>query len=74
MYILSTSQLGASSNIISDAFSAIIKVGEFVLPDVIVGMTEASTTLNPRIPWTFKRSSTTAILSLDGPILHVPTG
>jgi hypothetical protein len=34
----------------SAPFSAIITVGELVLPDVIVGMIEASTTRNPSIP------------------------
>ena len=41
-------RLRASSSIIPAAFSAIIIVGELVLPDVIVGMIEASTTRNPR--------------------------
>ena len=39
-----------SALIISDAFSAIIKVGELVLPLVMLGMTEASTTRRPRNP------------------------
>ena len=34
----------------SAARSAIIIVGAFVLPDVIVGITDASTTLNARMP------------------------
>ncbi len=46
--------------------------GELVLPLVIVGITEASTTRRPEIPWTRSRSSTTAMSSL--PILAVPTG
>jgi hypothetical protein len=36
--------------IIDAPFSAIIAVGVFVLPDVIVGITEASRTRNPEIP------------------------
>jgi hypothetical protein len=40
----------ASSKIIAAAFSAIIAVGVLVLPDVIVGMTDASATRKPAIP------------------------
>ena len=58
--------------IISAAFSAIMMVGELVLPLVMVGMMEASATRNPAIPCTRKRPSTTAIASW--PILHVPIG
>ena len=47
-------------------------VGAFVLPDVIVGMIEASTTRKPSSPRSRNRSSTTAIGS--EPILHVPHG
>ena len=39
-----------SSMIICAAFSAIITVGEQVLPEVMVGMIEASTTRNPATP------------------------
>jgi hypothetical protein len=49
-------------------------VGELVLPDVMVGITEASTTRNRSMPNTRKRSSTTAIGSLGSPIFAVPTG
>src|SRR5471032_2433787 len=63
-----------SARIISLARSAIINVGEFVLPEVIVGMTEASTTRNPLTPITRNRPSTTAAGSLFVPIRHVPTG
>ncbi len=39
-----------SSRIVSLAFSAIIMVGALVLPEVIVGMMEASATRRPLIP------------------------
>ena len=39
-----------SSRIIAAPFSAIIAVGVLVLPDVIVGITEASTTRSPARP------------------------
>jgi len=64
----------ASSEIIAAPFSAIIMVGELVLPDVITGITEASTTRRPSRPNTRSRSSTTASGSLLRPILAVPTG
>lgn len=57
---------------ISDAFSAIMITGEFVLPETIVGMIEASTIRNLPIPCTRSFGSTTAKMSF--PILHVPTG
>ena len=57
--------LDASSNTHCAAFSAIISVGELVLPLVMVGMTPASTTRKPAIrPWlprTRRRESTTVI-------------
>jgi hypothetical protein len=43
-------QLRASSRIISDAFSAIMITGALVLPEVIVGMLEASTARRPSLP------------------------
>ena len=46
--------------------------GAFVLPDVRVGMMEASATRSPSIPLTRSQESTTAIGS--DPILQVPTG
>ena len=55
-------------------FSAIIMVGAAVLPEVIVGITEASITRRPAIPNTRSRSSTTASGSVSRPILAVPTG
>ena len=55
-------------------FSAIIMVGAAVLPEVMVGITDASITRNPAIPRKRKRPSNTAIGSLSGPILTVPTG
>ena len=39
-----------SSRIIAAPFSAIIAVGVLVLPEVIVGITEASATRKPEIP------------------------
>ena len=39
-----------SSRIIAAPFSAIIAVGVFVFPEVIVGMTEASATRSPAMP------------------------
>ena len=41
---------GSFPKIMSEAFSAIIIVGAFVFPDVISGITLASTTLNPSMP------------------------
>src|ERR1700690_3182775 len=64
----------ASASIISAAFSAIIKVGELVLPEVIRGITEASAMRRPARPRTYKRTSTTAIGSSSRPIFAVPTG
>ena len=46
---------GADENIISVPFSAIIIVGELVFPDVIVGITDASITLNPSKPFTLQK-------------------
>ena len=49
-------------------------VGELVLPEVIVGITEASATLSPSTPITDSRLSTTASGSSRRPIRAVPTG
>ena len=62
-----------SARIIAAPLSA-TAVGEFVLPEVMVGMTEASTTRSPASPCNRNRSSTTARGSLAAPILAVPTG
>lgn len=62
----------ASCWIMSEAFSAIMIVGAFVLPEVKVGMIEASTTRRPDMPLKRRRSSTTDTSSW--PILQVPTG
>src|SRR5690606_7391864 len=59
-------------NINCAPFSAISMVGALVLPDVMVGMTEASITRNRSIPCTRNAASTTAMSSF--PILQVPTG
>ena len=59
-------------NIMSDAFSAIIIVGALVLPEVIFGIMDASTTLKFCKPCTESLSLTTASSSF--PILQVPTG
>src|SRR5262249_30086650 len=53
-------------------FSAIMMVGELVLPEVIVGITEASITRSRSIPITRSRPSTTASGSDGSPILAVP--
>ena len=61
-----------SERIMRDAFSPIMIDGALVLPEVSVGMIDASATRSPCIPCTRSWSSTTAIGS--DPILHVPTG
>ena len=63
-----------SSSTIIAPFSAIIMVGELVLPDVIVGITDASITRTLARPISRNRSSTTAIGSSLRPIFAVPTG
>src|SRR5476651_2885921 len=49
-------------------------VGVLVLPDVMVGITEASITRRFSSPCTLRRASTTDSGSLARPILAVPTG
>src|SRR5450830_77223 len=63
-----------SARIMSAAFSPIMKVGALVLPPHSVGMIDASATRKPVMPLIRSRVSTTAIASLSGPILQVPTG
>ena len=63
-----------SCKIIAAPFSAIIAVGVLVLPEVIVGITEASTTRRPSRPKKRSRSSTTAEGVAGEPHLAVPTG
>ena len=56
-------------SIISDTFSPIIMHGALVFPLTRCGMIDASATLRPFVPYTYKFLSTTDILSF--PILHV---
>ncbi|MCY1249841.1 hypothetical protein D9M72_634120 [compost metagenome] len=60
------------SRIIAAAFSAIMIVGELVLPEVIVGMIEASAILKPCSPR--RRNSGSTTLAGSAPIRQVPTG
>ena len=60
----------ASSMIMPLAFSAIMFTAAFVLPETIVGITEASITLKLRIPLTRHRSSN----GPSAPMATEPTG
>ncbi len=54
--------------------SAIMTVGMWVLADGMSGITDASATDRPSIPWTAPAASTTEPEPGDGPMAHVPTG
>lgn len=69
-----TARYCASASIIAAAFSAIIKVGELVFPEVIAGITDASAMRSPVTARQRSRASTTASASPSGPIRQVPTG
>ena len=56
----------------SAAFSANMITGALMLPEGMVGITEASTTRSPSMPYTFRLGLTTAIGSSAAPILQVP--
>lgn len=58
---------------ISAAFSAIIMTGACVCAAGMRGMTDASATLSPRMPYTCRRGETTPEGSPAGAILQVPT-
>ena len=63
-----------AARIMSAAFSAIITVAALVLPETRRGITDASTTRRPVIPWTRNCGSTTLLGSSARPIAAVPTG
>src|SRR5262249_22119306 len=65
---------GGSSRGMAAPFSGIIMGGAAVSPDVIVGITEASTPRSPVMPNPRKRSSTPASGSVSRPFFPVPTG
>jgi hypothetical protein len=56
------------------ARSAIITTGACVLPDTMLGITDAPAIVSPPIPCTASFGSTTAMPSLADPIFAVPTG
>ena len=56
----------------SDTRSLIMMVVALVLARITSGITEASATGRPSMPWTWPCWLTTAMESLAGPILHVP--
>jgi hypothetical protein len=49
-------------------------VGMFVLADGMSGITDASATVRPSIPWTVPAAFTTEPEPGAGPMAHVPTG
>lgn len=64
--------MGQALRIHSAALSAIMRVGEFVLPETMLGIIEASTTRKLGTPCNLNRLSTTESESF--PILQVPHG
>ena len=49
-------------------------VGMWVLADGMSGITDASATVRPSIPWTVPSAFTTEPEPGAGPMAHVPTG
>ena len=57
----------------SEAFSPSMITEALVLPDMMLGNTEASAILSPSTPWTLNLSSTTESRA-SGPIIQVLVG